>query len=165
MEKYILCILVKSQLSSFSHELFNPTNPSPPALTLGVLCSSMYLSNHFKEKKFKLKVCNFEKFTAKFMWHLYSVDSIIRTVSIKRTVWKNFHMTLLNVPYDLKVALKINKRTVSIKRTVWHFCVVFITNKYFYYGQNILILVRLPLKSFSYIKLYCFVRNANTLSS
>ena len=56
---------------------------------------------------------------------MYSVDSIIRTVSIKRTVWKNFHMTLLNVPYDLKVALKINKRTASIKRTVWHLCCLY----------------------------------------
>ena len=29
---------MKYQLCSFSHELFNPTDPSPPALTLGVLC-------------------------------------------------------------------------------------------------------------------------------
>ena len=49
---------------------------------------------------------------------MYSIDSIIRTVSIKRTVGKNFHVTLLNVPYDLKVVLGRAKRTVSIKRTV-----------------------------------------------
>ena len=46
------------------------------------------------------------------------LDSIISTVCIKRTVWKISHMTLLNVPYDLKTASAKNKRTVSIKRTV-----------------------------------------------
>ena len=49
---------------------------------------------------------------------MYSHDSIISTVSIKRTVWNSFHMTLLNVPYDLKTASGKNKCTVSIKRTV-----------------------------------------------
>ena len=48
----------------------------------------------------------------------YSHDSIISTVSIKRTVWKNSHMTLSNVQYDLKVVVEKIKRTVSIKRTV-----------------------------------------------
>ena len=47
--------------------------------------------------------------------------SIISHVSIKRTVCKYLHMTLLNVPYDLQIALNENKRTVSIKRTVIFF--------------------------------------------
>ena len=41
-----------------------------------------------------------------------------RTVSIKRTVYNFFLMTLLNVPYDLYMSSCIDKRTVSIKRTV-----------------------------------------------
>ena len=47
--------------------------------------------------------------------------SIISHVSIKRTVYKDFHMTLLNVQYSLKIILKRDKRTVSIKRTVIFF--------------------------------------------
>ena len=42
----------------------------------------------------------------------------LKSDSIKGTVLKNFLMTLLNVQYDLKMVLKIDKRTVSIKRTV-----------------------------------------------
>ena len=42
--------------------------------------------------------------------------SIISSVCIKRTVWKCFHMTLLNVQYDLKIVP--GKNSVSIKRTV-----------------------------------------------
>ena len=38
MGKTIRCILVKFQLCSFSHELFNPTNPSSPVLSKQVLC-------------------------------------------------------------------------------------------------------------------------------
>ena len=48
----------------------------------------------------------------------YSKDSIISTVSIKRTVRNSSLMTLLNVPYDLYMSSCIDKRTVSIKRTV-----------------------------------------------
>ena len=50
---------------------------------------------------------------------MYSKDSIISTVSIKRTVLKFFIMTLLNVPYDLIMVFQRFYRTVSIKRTVW----------------------------------------------
>ena len=39
--KDILHILVQYQLCSFSHELFNPTDLCPPALTLGVLSSHL----------------------------------------------------------------------------------------------------------------------------
>ena len=49
---------------------------------------------------------------------MYSKDSIISTVSIKRTVRNLSLMTLLNVLYDLYSDLSIDKRTVSIKRTV-----------------------------------------------
>ena len=50
---------------------------------------------------------------------MYSKDSIISTVSIKRTVRNSSLMTLLNVPYDLYMSSSKDKRTVSIKRTVW----------------------------------------------
>ena len=50
--------------------------------------------------------------------HYYSEDSIISTVSIKRTVGNSSLMTLLNVQYDLHIGSCIDKRTVSIKRTV-----------------------------------------------
>ena len=46
-------------------------------------------------------------------------DSIISTVSIKRTVLRFSLMTLLNVPYDLDMAFLRFYCTVSIKRTVW----------------------------------------------
>ena len=49
----------------------------------------------------------------------YSKDSIISTVSIKRTVLRFSLMTLLNVPYDLDMAFLRFYCTVSIKRTVW----------------------------------------------
>ena len=51
--------------------------------------------------------------------HKYSEDSIISTVSIKRTVGNISLMTLLNVQYNLHIGSCIDKRTVSIKRTVW----------------------------------------------
>ena len=54
-----------------------------------------------------------------FMKHMYSKDSIISTVSIKRTVLRFSLMTLLNVPYDLDMAFLRFYCTVSIKRTVW----------------------------------------------
>ena len=50
--------------------------------------------------------------------HTYSKDSIISTVSIKRTVLKFSLMTLLKVPYNLNMAFKRFNCTVSIKRTV-----------------------------------------------
>ena len=50
---------------------------------------------------------------------MYSKDSIISTVSIKRTVLRFSLMTLLNVPYDLDMAFLRFYCTVSIKRTAW----------------------------------------------
>ena len=40
----ILHILVKYQLCSFLPELFNPTDPCPPELTLGVLWLTLFLT-------------------------------------------------------------------------------------------------------------------------
>ena len=47
--KDILQILVQYQLCSFSHELINPTDPFPPALTLGVLSILMYFLVFFPD--------------------------------------------------------------------------------------------------------------------
>ena len=63
------------------------------------------------------------KFFEEYFWILipssstYSKDSIISTVSIKRTVRNSSLMTLLNVLYDLYMSSSKDKRTVSIKRT------------------------------------------------
>ena len=75
----------------------------------------------------------------------YSKDSIISTVSIKRTVWNPSLMTLLNVLYDLYIDSSINKRTVSIKRTVWIFAICLLIKQNFHiikYGHFMTIMTK-----------------------
>ena len=69
---------------------------------------------HFHCYQFKCHLQN-----SKLILVKYSKDSIISTVSIKRTVLRFSLMTLLNVPYDLDMAFLRFYCTVSIKRTVW----------------------------------------------
>ena len=67
-------------------------------------------------------MCDIKNFSMLLRYHwntTYSKDSIISTVSIKRTVWDLSLITLLNVLYDLNIDFSIDKSTVSIKRTVW----------------------------------------------